>query len=119
MNKWIFMLYATFLFFVNSGNVLAERWAVTEGPLGDWKGNWTIDPNRSDFDIILQSIRGHGIVTANGKYSRSGNTVSIERTGSSDGNDCNYTGNVSGKSISGTYFCKNGGPYKWNAIISD
>ena len=102
---------------LGSSSAFAERWAVTEGPYGEWKGTWTIDPSRSDFSIILQSQ--HGTVTADGKYTKSGNTVSIARTGSSDGNDCNYSGTISGKSISGTYFCKNGGPYRWNAVISD
>lgn len=95
---------------------MAERWAVTEGPRGEWSGNWTVEASRSDFSIALKS--GGSTVTAEGSYVRSGNQISVSRTNTSDGNDCNYTGTVSGKSISGTYFCKNGGPYRWSAVIS-
>lgn len=104
-------------FAFGSPSALAERWAVTEGPNAEWTGNWTIDPGRPDFTIVLKSQ--HGTVTATGEYTRKENTVSIKRTGSSDGNNCNYNGTVSGKNISGTYFCTNGGPYNWNAIISE
>lgn len=94
-----------------------KRWNVTEGPYGEWKGTWIIDPNHPDFNIVLKSQ--YGTIRSSGRYTKNGDSVSIERTGSSDGNDCNYTGNISGKKVSGTYFCKNGGPFQWNATISD
>ena len=115
MNKVIAMMFASLSLGPNDAS--AERWAVTEGPSAEWRGTWTIDPGRTDFTIVLQSK--HGTVTATGRYTKSGDSISIERTGSSDGNDCNYSGRISAKGISGTYFCKNGGPYQWNAIISD
>lgn len=95
---------------------LAERWSVTEGPRGEWKGTWTLEASRSDFSIVLKY--GATTFTAEGNYVRNGNSISISRTNSSDGNDCNYTGTISGKSVSGTYYCKTGGPYSWSAVIS-
>jgi hypothetical protein len=45
--------------------------------------------------------------------------VSIQRTGSSDGNDCFYSGKKSGNSVSGTYSCTNGTKNTaWTAVIA-
>jgi hypothetical protein len=88
---------------------------VTEGPARDWKGAWNIQASRSEFPIVLQN--GSAVFRAHGIYLRSGNVVSVARMNSSDGNDCNYIGTISGNRIVGTYFCRNGGPFSWSAVI--
>ena len=95
----------------------AERWTVTEGQRGEWRGVWNLNASSGDFRVILRS--GDAQVTADGFYIRSGNVVSIARTRTSDGNDCHYMGTINGNALAGTMYCASGGPYRWNAVIND
>jgi hypothetical protein len=94
----------------------AERWVVTEGPGGEWKGDWLIEKGRSDFPCAQRS--SNSVLQANCIIIRQGNRVAISKRNVSDGNPCNYFGEVKGLSASGEYFCRNGGPYSWSAVIS-
>jgi hypothetical protein len=58
---------------------------------------------------------GNGVVTYDLIVTEQANIVAARRTKSIDGNDCNFIGDWKNKSISGQYFCKNGGPYNWSA----
>lgn len=97
--------------------VLAERWTVSEGVAGEWSGSWLIENGRADFPCSQRY--GGNVLTANCVVIRQGSRVAVSKRDVSDGNPCNYFGDVSGKSISGQYFCKNGGPYNWSAVISE
>jgi hypothetical protein len=93
----------------------AERWLVKEGQRGDWQGTWVLKASSGNFALNLRS--GNASVTAEGFYIRSGNTVSIARSKTSDGNDCHYMGQINGRMVTGTAFCSSGGPYGWTAEI--
>jgi len=95
----------------------AERWMVSEGLNGEWRGMWILNASSGNFPINLRM--GNQSFNAEGFYIRSGNTVSIARTKSSDGNDCHYFGTISGRTISGVSFCASGGPNPWTARIED
>jgi hypothetical protein len=95
----------------------AERWTVTEGGRGEWRGVWELRPSRGDFKLELRN--GNTFLTADGFYIRSGNNVSIVRSKTSDGNDCHYAGTIAGNTVSGVSYCTSGGPYRWTATISD
>jgi uncharacterized caspase-like protein len=81
---------------------LAGTWTLTRKDDGTLTGKGDIRNGtfRVTYDLVV--IERNGIVTA-------------QRTKSSDGNDCNFTGNRNGKVIIGQYFCKNGGPFNWSA----
>ena len=81
---------------------LAGTWTLTRKDDGTLTGKGDIRNGtfRVTYDLVV--IERNGIVTA-------------QRTKSSDGNDCNFTGNRNGKAIIGQYFCKNGGPFNWSA----
>lgn len=98
-----------------SVNASAERWAVSEGQRGEWKGVWVLNASTGNFDINLRQDGSN--ITAEGFYIRSGNVISIARNRSSDGNDCHYMGTINGRGMSGTAFCRSGGPYNWSAEL--
>lgn len=91
---------------------LGVVWQESEGG-GSWQAVWTRRGSTSTFDASWNS----GRVTAVLMISRVGDQVTVARRESSDGNNCDYTGTVSGASVSGTYYCGNGGPYEWSATI--
>ena len=99
-----------------AGSAHAERWAVAEGANGEWRGTWNLRASGPEFRLVLRN--GDRQLTAEGYYIRSGNVVSISRTKSSDGNDCNYVGTITGNQLVGTLFCSSGGPYRWTAVIA-
>jgi hypothetical protein len=94
----------------------AERWAVAEGAQGEWRSTWSLRASSGEFKMLMRN--GNNQVTAEGLFIRSGNLVAIARTKSSDGNDCNYTGTITGNTVAGTVFCGSGGPYRWSAVIA-
>jgi hypothetical protein len=61
-------------------------------------------------------------VTASLTITVTGSSVSVDRTNSSDGNDCTYTGMLSADCmvVIGTYTCSkdNGSSGKWSATIA-
>ncbi len=91
---------------------LGVSWQESEGG-GSWNAVWTRRGSTNTFDASWNG----GRITAVLSISRVGDQVTVVRRQSSDGNDCDYKGTVSGASVSGTYSCKNGGPYKWSATI--
>ena len=91
---------------------LGVRWLEEEG-VGSWSAVWTRRGSTGVFDASWNNGRITAVLT----ISISGSTASVARRQSSDGNDCDYTGTVSGNRVEGTYTCTNGGPYEWSATI--
>ena len=115
------VLVVSSLFFIlgTLGNVArAETWSVTEGANYEWVGQWTRQGNTNQFSCQQRSSHGSSL-TATIVVNENGQTVSAQKVNSSDGNNCNYSGVRNGDAIEGTYFCSNGGPYKWSARISN
>jgi len=99
-----------------SGDLLGRVWHVSES---GWAGTWTRRDATNVFDAVWTD-RG-GRITAVLTISRSGNQVRIERTNSSDGNNCTYEGTVGpdGQTVQGQYGCtKHPGPFPWTGTIS-
>jgi hypothetical protein len=95
----------------------AETWSITEGVNFEWVGQWTRQGTTRNFSAWQQSSSGSRI-TANVLLIQDGSWVAVRKTNVSTGNDCNYFGKKIGSQVSGTYFCKSGGPYPWRASIS-
>lgn len=115
MNSWKIKV-ATSLFAIAGVSAHAERWSITEGISGEWRGDWVIEAGRADFPCSQRS--GPHVIVANCTIIRQGNLVAFSKADASDGNPCNYFGTVDNKSASGVYFCHNAGPYYWRAVIS-
>ena len=109
-----------------ASNLLGSRWETWEGEAsagmgmgGEWKGTWTRIGTSNMFNAtwVLKNERVTALLT----MELDGNTVSIQRRQSSDGNDCNYKGTIAsdGFSVQGSYSCskfmKTVG--RWRAII--
>jgi hypothetical protein len=99
--------------------LLGRRWYEQES---GFTAVWT---RRGLSDIFDAQWTGPGLVTAALRITLDGwDRVEIRRRGSSDGNDCRYTGQFAGgygtvdaTRVSGTYTCRNGGPFPWSATI--
>jgi hypothetical protein len=99
--------------------LLGRRWFERES---GFTAVWTRRGRSNAFDA---EWTGPSRVTASLHITIDGlNRVEILRRGSSDGNDCRYTGRfgsrrgtIDGKSVSGVYTCRNGGPFPWSATI--
>ncbi|MBI1211808.1 MAG: hypothetical protein GC190_10130 [Alphaproteobacteria bacterium] len=94
----------------------AETWSVRE--TGAWHGRWILSSEGRG------AWSGHGYVRSGGGEVRydievieRGDTVAAHRTNSSDGNDCMFYWTRNSDSVSGDYFCRNGGPYHWSAVM--
>jgi hypothetical protein len=96
-------------------NRLGQKWYITEG--GEWVGEWTRQGNSNTFNAFQRSNKSGQTNTFQTTVFINGNAVSIRRYNSADGNNCNYTGNIKGNSVSGNYFCNSGGPYYWQGSI--
>lgn len=99
-----------------SGNPLGRVWHVLES---GWAGTWTRRNGSNIFDAVW--TEGDGRVTAVMTIVRTGERLQIERTNSSDGNDCTYEGTVGpdGQTVEGHYSCtKHPGPFPWKGTIS-
>ncbi len=98
------------------GDPLGRIWHVSES---GWAGTWTRRDATNVFDAVWTD-RG-GRITAVLTIVRSGDHVRIERTNSSDGNNCTYEGTVGpdGRTVEGQYGCtKHPGPFPWTGTIS-
>ena len=93
---------------------LGQRWIVQEGA---WRAVWTRRGNSNVFDGRW-SLAGQQDITAVLTIYTSGPLVFILRRNSSDGNNCNYTGNfgAGGRTASGQNICNRGGG-AWSAVI--
>jgi hypothetical protein len=96
-----------------TGDGLGTVWNVNES---GYRGEWTRQGTSSSFKAVW------GTTTADLTITRSGNSVTVSRTNSSDGNDCTYTGTIQAdcKTVSGTYHCKRHTPKEgatWSATI--
>ena len=94
---------------------LGTKWYETEY-YGRNKGTWTRLGTTSKFKAKWSGL------TADLDIRRDGNTVTVIRTNSSDGNDCTYTGTIqpNGKTVTGTYKCEKYTPpegLEWSATI--
>jgi hypothetical protein len=100
---------------VSGGCGLGTRWVENEE---GWTATWTRQGNSNLFDV--QSRKGTLYLTAIQTINISGNRVSISRTQASDGNNCQMEGTIGpdGVTVTGTYNCQSGGPYRWSAKIS-
>lgn len=93
-----------------SADAFGRVWDVTE--CCGWKGVWTRRGDTNVFDSAIANPNGEKLtmvisVTVNG------NSVTAQRTASSDGILCSYTGILVGATVSGSY-C-NG--QKWQATV--
>ncbi|MBK8467292.1 MAG: hypothetical protein IPL32_15855 [Chloracidobacterium sp.] len=94
---------------------LGTHWNAMEGPL---TSIWIRRGTSNIFDGV--ATWGQPGTTVNTVY-RQGNTITVFRRESSDGNDCDYTGTLSpdGLTVSGTYQCTLYQAYpSWSATIS-
>lgn len=96
-------------------NRLGQKWYITES--GEWIGEWTRQSNSNTFNAFQRSNKSGQTNTFQTTVVIEGNTISVRRYNSADGNNCNYTGNINGNRVSGTYFCNSGGPYYWQGSI--
>jgi len=97
---------------------LADVWEVTEGVCLDWRGAWNVNQTGPDSwtgTINYQHVGGTCLaatgmqLTAVVNVQINGGTWSAQRSRSSSGNDCTYSGSVQGNQLVGTYFCAKGG----------
>ncbi|MBI1745106.1 MAG: hypothetical protein HYR55_00780 [Acidobacteria bacterium] len=92
--------------------ITADMGTVWDEEESGFHGVWRRRANSNTFDARW------GGITAVLEITFQGNRVSIKRRQSSDGNDCDYDGTLSGRTVSGTYHCtKYPGPWKWKATI--
>lgn len=94
---------------------LGREWHEQEG---SWTGVWRRRGNSNIFDARW-TMPGAQPITAVLTINRSGNFVTVQRRNSSDGNECDYTGNIGpdGRTVTGTYRCTQGGG-SWRATIT-
>nr|WP_103625988.1 hypothetical protein [Bacillus thuringiensis] len=101
---------------VDSLEGLGKLWLEREG---GWNGIWTRQGNTNVFDARWQH-HANPDVTAVLTITRAGNNIYVARRESSDGNNCDYVGTISGYEVTGTYHCDRGEPeMTWTATISN
>lgn len=93
---------------------LGVEWHEQEGP---WSGLWRRRGNSNIFDATW-TMPGAQPITAVLRIFIFGSFVHVERRNSSDGNNCDYSGTLSGdgRTVSGTFRCTSGGG-SWTAMI--
>jgi hypothetical protein len=98
-----------------SDDPLGLVWYDTEAS-GTCHGIWTRVAGTSTFSATWPDCH----VTATLAIAIHGTQVSVTRTDSSDGNNCNYIGMLSGSSVTGTYSCtQTNAPVPfWSATIT-
>jgi hypothetical protein len=106
-----------------TGNPLGAIWEEKEGA---WTSIWTRRGTSNVFDAewkkmgALMGSSSQVSVTAVLTIYVQGNSVTVNRRQSSDGNDCDYTGTLAkdGNSVQGTYKCSNSNQrMNWSAYI--
>lgn len=98
---------------------LGVRWVITEYN-GVWHAVWTRrgSANVFDGDWLGPKDWYDGRIHAGLTINIDGGAVTVQRYNSTDGNDCNYTGTLSGNTVQGTYSCtKVPGTFRWSAVI--
>lgn len=94
---------------------MGRQWQESES---GWQGVWIRRGNSNIFDARWGSEPRS--ITAEMAINISGNRVTIKRSKSSDGNDCDYSGTIAndGVKVEGTYTCTlHPGPFNWSASI--
>ncbi len=101
----------------STGCQLGSTWSETESN-GTCSSTFTRQGLTDSF--LMSQTCGAGSLTADLTIMFSGSDVTISRTNSSDGNECTYSGTLSGdcQSVSGTYTCTTGYAGAWSATIS-
>lgn len=123
----VFKFVATYFYDALAAPVdaLGRQWKETES---GWHGVWVRRGNSNVFDAHWGS--GPGAIRAVLIMDLDGNTVTIRRRGSTDRNDCDYTGTIAadGVTVNGSYSCSREGtlsllaapsavPKPWHARI--
>ena len=96
---------------------ISAAWATDTQCIGkefEWNTTWTKSGNSSSSTNESWSYlakAGTSQIAANLNVSISGTKLSATR---SDSNACTYTGNISGTKVTGTYYCRNGGPFNFS-----
>jgi hypothetical protein len=91
-----------------------ETWYVTEGPKGDWNGQWSAVTGSAGFPC---SVKGPEASTGHCVAIFDAQVVAVTRDADDDANDCNFWGRRTANRIDGVYFCRGGGPYSWSAGV--
>lgn len=97
---------------------LDRKWTIEEGGANyDWQGYWYVEKS-GKFVGMQRSLLTGAELNISGDVEINGNTVKAKKTYSSDGNyPCNYSGQIDDGKVAGSYFCPNGGPFKWKAVL--
>jgi hypothetical protein len=90
---------------------LGTQWAVIENGL---EGTWVRRPGGNTFDAHWPRVNVRAVL----EITLVGSRISVLRRRSSDGNDCDYVGQLSAKQVTGTYNCtRHPTPMPWQATI--
>ena len=90
---------------------LGTQWSVVENGLD---GIWVRRPGGTTFDAHWPRVNVRAVL----ELTLVGSRVSVLRRRSTDGNDCDYVGQLSGKQVAGTYHCtRHPTPMPWQATI--
>jgi len=99
------------------GDPLGAQWDVVENGL---RGVWTRRPGGNTFDAVWPSVGIRAVL----EMTLVGTRVSIARRQSSDGNNCDYVGELTppppdtGPQVNGTYTCTRfSTPMRWSATV--
>ena len=93
---------------------------------------WSVEWNKAGSSKLDTNEKWSSSQTSNGvtltadlNIKRTKNKLFVKKTNVSDGNDCEYTGDISNDAVKGTYHCNSGGPYnfelncRWNSTQDD
>lgn len=95
-----------------------QIWKFAEGTEREWSVEWKIPAFGEAFDCVQHHKKDSSILTAKCVVIKSGNYYAAKKyIVTPDKNSCNYFGIGQQNSISGTYFCRKGGDYKWRVTI--
>jgi hypothetical protein len=95
-------------------DALGHVWDETDA--GGWKAVWTRRGDTNVFDAVFANSDGRKVATVN-SVTINGNNITINRTASSDGIFCTYTGSLVGATLSGTFACNGHGAGQWQVTI--
>jgi hypothetical protein len=89
-----------------------EHWQTTEAN-GLFSNSWDVKYDGSSFPCAPSPGFNGGLCRA----SAWGSMRAVERYQPADNNPCSFFGSVTGDTVSGEYYCRIGGTYKWSARI--
>jgi hypothetical protein len=95
-------------------DALGSVWDETDA--GGWTAVWTRRGDTNAFDATFANSDGRKVTTVN-FVTINGNNININRTASSDGILCTYTGILIGAKVSGTFACNGHGAGQWQVTI--